>query len=669
MKKTVNKWLLLFASIFLMMTVACSNSAGGGDGNDNGGDSGETPVTKPLPTSDAPTVINDDTYIGIKIQVKSSDIPAGAYVREIYVNDKQVGGNAFDTHDDGSITISKFVTATEWGYPFVKAGKTYNVYIKYLDKSYNGIQQTKPVTITATKGLGELYCPNAAHRIEKNILKFTKGTPHVLYGDGTNIGEYPNRVTNSKPSYVLNIYKADDWSYQTWNWLGEGKDFEYNQNFNFAKHLKPGADLTKQYMFNVVCTINDKDYGDYNYFIADTIENKFYIDQNNLPGDSIDITQFIPASADLRGKVLTDTDRSQYITFENTEDSNGNLNGKMYNASHNETTGVYTWEETSISYKNGILNSDEESMTLLRDGMDNYCGFAACTKISGEGIYGTYQLPAGASLTLTNDGKYSFIGGQGNFTAESGIINFKDGPAKHYFALYDGKTIHLAVFFYEIIPALPNPLPDPTTSSNNGTSPSESFVNISEATPENKDLMGKFLHYSEYVKEHIDNSENYTTEERDIYLAFGTDNSTGTLSVNMTSYNKEHTKICEQKTYSYKNGLLTPSTSSSSTSSSSSYRIFHVMNKFYINPYGGELDRSSGEGLNSSFSIADLTITLTDKGEYTYSSGGHSITGQYTNTYGVITLKNELQGDGQMLYDGQKLYMLKELIEASSLPK
>lgn len=228
------------------------------------------------------------------------------------------------------------------------------------------------------------------------------------------------------------------------------------------------------------------------------------------------------------------------------------------------------------------------------------------------------------------------------------------------------KNLYVSWYYYIEIDALPNPLPDPTTSSNNGTSPSESFVNISEATPENKDLMGKFLHYSEYVKEHIDNSENYTTEERDIYLAFGTDNSTGTLSVNMTSYNKEHTKICEQKTYSYKNGLLTLTPS---TSSSSVYRIFHVMNKFYINPYGVELNRISGEDLNSSFSIADLTITLTDKGEYTYSSGGHSITGKYTNTYGVITLKNELQGDGQMLYDGQKLYMLQELIEASSLPK
>jgi hypothetical protein len=132
----------------------------------------------------------------------------------------------------------------------------------------------------------------------------------------------------------------------------------------------------------------------------------------------------------------------------------------------------------------------------------------------------------------------------------------------------------------------------------------------------------------------------------------------------MIPYNKEHTTIYEQKTYSYKDGIL----ESSTDDSQNDYRIFRVMNKFFLNPYGGELNRISGEGLNSSFSIADLIITLTDKGEYTYSSGGQSITGKYTNTYGVITLKNELQGDGQMLYDGQKLYMVKELNEADGLP-
>ena len=448
MKKTVNKWLLLFASIFLMTAVACSNSAGGGDGNDNGGDSGETPVTKPLPTSDAPTVINDDTYIGIKIQVKSSDIPAGAYVREIYVNGKQVGGNAFDTHDDGSITISKFVTATEWGYPFVKAGKTYNVYIKYLDKSYNGIQQTKPVTITATKGLGELYCPNAAHRIEKNILKFTKGTPHVLYGDGTNIGEYPNRVTNSKPSYVLNIYKADDWSYQTWNWLGEGKDFEYNQNFNFAKHLKPGADLTKQYMFNVVCTINDKDYGDYNYFIADTLENKFYIDQGNLPKDSMDITQYFPSIDDLKGKVLQQASKLQYIEFDSAVDSEGKLSGTMHactiktKVSGSSTTTSYEWNTIPVSYMKGNLTTEERNWTLLKDnsnGTNLYCTLSPATRLSGEGIYGTFVLTNGITVTLDKNGTYSTSSTKGYYEFEDGIISFKDGIFQGTIAIYDGK--------------------------------------------------------------------------------------------------------------------------------------------------------------------------------------------------------------------------------------
>ena len=143
MKKPVNKWLLLFASIFLMMAVACSNSTGGGDNKDKGGDTGDTPETPQIPIADPPTVINDDTYNGIKIQLEKSDIPAGTYVREIYVNGKQAGSNGFSTKDDGSIEVSKYVTATEWGYPFVTAGKKYEVFVKYLDKDYHGLKQTE----------------------------------------------------------------------------------------------------------------------------------------------------------------------------------------------------------------------------------------------------------------------------------------------------------------------------------------------------------------------------------------------------------------------------------------------------------------------------------------------------------------------------------------------
>lgn len=684
MKKTVNKWLLLFASIFLMMAVACSNSSGGSSSEDSGNDTPQetpapgnphstpgTPGTTTIPVGQAPDAITDDSYVGIKIKIK--DIPTGTYARRIYVNDKVVS-EVFSYGDNGNLTINQYANQTEWGYPFVESNKNYKIVVEFIGSNYQTLQKSIPLTITAKKGLGELKCPNAEWIVEDNILKFKKGAPVIYYGTNTNIKEYSNK--KSGPSYAIQVF-SDGWADNQYFFFG-GEDLSQN-TFDFARNLKKELVTDNKLLLRVWAGIEDKAYGSYVYRIA--YDESFYLDLDKFPKDIFDITQYIPSNDDLKGKVLQEISKSQYIEFASAEDSKGYLPATMYacsvkpsGSSSGGTTTSYEWHETNFFYKDGKLDFGETSLTLIGDGPGLYCALAPATRVSGEGIYGTFNV-WGNSISLSEDGTYSTSGTKGYYEFEDGIISFKDGILQGNIAIYDGKTFYFGMFFYTAIDKLPDPLPDPVESSD-PTSPASGTatnvdetgvpcVNVSSAIPETKDLMKKVLHYSDYVKVSNEDSSSYETKTCDIYLAFGTDNSTGTLSVSMTTYITGHTEIYEEKTYSYKDGILTPSTSSPYVD-----RIFHVMNKFFLNPYGVELNRisGSGKGLNSSFSTKDLTITLTDKGEYTYSSGGKSINGAYTTTNGIITLKNEINGDGQMLYDGQKLYMVKELNEASSLP-
>lgn len=657
MKKTVNKWLLLFASIFLMMTVACSNAAGGGsdskDDKDKGNGTEQGTDDEPeIQSGEAPEIIEDDDYVGIKIKI-TAEIPKDAAVREIYVNGKQAGGNGFDTKDDGSISISKYVTATEWGYPFVTAGKKYEVFVKYLDKDYHGLKQTEKITITAKKGLGELKCPNAENKIEKNVLKFPKGSPRVYYGDNISVADYPNLADNSKPGYVLNIYGAD-WSYQTWNWLGEGKDFEYNQNFNFAKHLKEDADLTKEYMFNVVCSFTDKNYGDYTYFIAETTENKFNIDQDYLPKDSLDITQYFPSIDDLKGKVLQETpSKSQYIEFSSEVDSEGKLPGTL----HTYSEGKQSWNDISILYKDGTITNNGKGFPLISDGPGLYCALYSGIRVAGEGRYGTFQFEGDAPLTLSENGTYSVAGKEGGtYTFDDGIINFKDGSLNDHIAIYDGKTIHLILYFFMTIDELPNPLPNPINSSTAVDEVGAPYAKISEVTPQNKDLWTKIFHFTSSSDEGL----------RDLFFEFANEDSDtyGSLNVSMYPYgintNGEYTGPYGtgpygQNTYTYNAGTLAPLTSNYT----SSYLIFHVNKKYYASPDGVKFERveDSGTGLYCTFSYQGITLSLNSKGEYSWSNGTLSYYGKYTNKNGIITLENDSEGNQDFLYDAEYLYL------------
>ena len=433
MKKTKNKLLLIFTSLFVLITAACSHNL------------------------TSPTETDDDTYAGIKIKI--SDIPANAAVRNILINDKQVASNGFTTDADGNVIVSKYVKMTEWGYPFVDAGKTYKVVVSFQDKDYKTIQTSEPVTITAKKGLGELYCPNQEYNIENNILKFPKGSPLVYYGNSKNIGEYPDRVTDEQPSYTLYIYR-EDWRFQSWNQLGQGINFEYKNNFNFADHLEDKADLTKQYMFNFICSINDKTYGGYDYFIASTSDGKFKLEDKKTQTAKVDLSQFVPSNNQLKNKILKyslNDINEVFLVFSNNENSEGELTGYMrFYYIQNNKYSILT--EMPISYKNGEIKMHDDVYPFLYSAEANW--YFICQtfpRITGEDLFSLFGDVHQSTIEITDAEKFILtvyeknseneyiISNQydGTYTIDNGIISFNVSNIATLKGLYDGNTLYL----------------------------------------------------------------------------------------------------------------------------------------------------------------------------------------------------------------------------------
>ena len=669
MKKTVNKWLLLFASIFLMTAVACSNSTGGGDNKDKGSDTGDTPETPQIPIADPPTVINDDTYNGIKIRI--ADIPTETYARRIYVNDR-VAGEDFSYGDNGALITNQYAKKSEWGYPFVQADKSYKIVVEFIGADYQTIKKTEPLNITAKKGLGELKCPNAEYVVEDNILKFKKGAPVIYYGNNTNIKEYSNK--KSGPSYAIQVF-SDGWADNQYFWFG-GEDLSQN-TFDFARNLKKELVTDNKLLLRVWAGIEDKDYGGYVYQIA--YDKHFYLDLDKFPKDFFDITQYIPSNDDLKGKVLQEVSKSQYIEFASAEDSKGYLPATMYacsvktsGSSSGGTTTSYEWHETKFFYKDGKLDFGETDLTLIGDGPGLYCALAPATRVSGEGIYGTFNV-WGNTISLSEDGTYSTSGTKGYYEFEDGIICFKDGILQGNIAIYDGKTFYLGMFFYTAIDKLPAPLPDPAGFSNS-TSPSTNvdetgapYAKLSEVTPTNSDLSGKIFHFS----------TNSKAGPRDLFFQFESEGNDPYSPLNVTMYpygiesNGEYDGPYGQTTYSYSKGTLSSSTSTSGAVASA-YQIFRVNKKYYVSPNGSSFKRieNTGKGLYCSFYISGATLSLSKEGKYTLSitENNNETTGTYTNTNGVITLENKNSGNQELLYDGDSLYLLIDFIQADSLP-
>lgn len=643
-----------------MMTVACSNAAGGGsdskDDKDKGNGTEQGTDDEPeIQSGEAPEIIEDDNYVGIKIKI--TDIPTETYARRIYVNDR-VAGEDFSYGDNGALITNQYAKKSEWGYPFVQADKSYKIVVEFIGADYQTIKRTAPLKITAKKGLGDLVCPNAEYVVEDNILKFKKGAPVIYYGNNTNIKEYSNK--KSGPSYAIQVF-SDGWADNQYFFFG-GEDLSQN-TFDFAKNLKKELVTDNKLLLRVWAGLEDKDYGGYVYQIA--YDKPFYLELDKFPKDIFDITQYFPSIDDLKGKVLQETpSKSQYIEFSSEVDSEGKLPGTL----HTYSEGKQSWKDISILYKDGTITNNGKGFPLISDGPGLYCALYSGIRVAGEGRYGTFQFEGDAPLTLSENGTYSVAGKEGGtYTFDDGIINFKDGSLNDHIAIYDGKTIHLILYFFMTIDELPNPLPNPINSSTAVDEVGAPYAKISEVTPQNKDLWTKIFHFTSSSDEGL----------RDLFFEFANEDSDtyGSLNVSMYPYgintNGEYTGPYGtgpygQNTYTYNAGTLAPLTSNYT----SSYLIFHVNKKYYASPDGVKFERveDSGTGLYCTFSYQGITLSLNSKGEYSWSNGTLSYYGKYTNKNGIITLENDSEGNQDFLYDAEYLYLLIEFIPAKSLP-
>ena len=461
MKKTANKWLLLFASIFLMTAVACSNSAGGGDGNNDTPETPETPA---------------ETFKGIKIQIPASSIPADAMVREVYVNDEKVSSDSNNSH----------VRDTEWGYPFVDAGKSYEVYAKYINSSWETVLTTETVTIQAESGLGETKCPNKACSVTNNTLQFANAP--VVYFGNTNIASYTNLKSGTEPEYIVEVF-TDNWVWQYNACLGRGANFSYTTGHNFAQQLPPDFDSNQPIIFELYCKIEDKTYGNYRQYICKTSDRTVTLNVTPAEGvltgtETFNASNLIPSVDDLKDKKFYDVksikinDREgvlrTYYEFNGDSNTDGQRQGIaykqfFYNDVTPETPASSNESQEDIYYKasEGTIkdNSGSRGILITKIGNDFYkIDDEPLRKISGIGLNAQVYLEYRSSsyvmqetMSFSSDGTIiasmslkdiatdeiiqtqSF---EGTFTDNNGFITITLPGQDPILALYTGDEIY-----------------------------------------------------------------------------------------------------------------------------------------------------------------------------------------------------------------------------------
>lgn len=202
--------------------------------------------------------INND-YEGIKIGIKN--IPENAAIRRIYINGKLSADLGLE---NGEI-VKDYIFKTEFGYPYTTNGKSYEIYVQYLDKNYQTIETSPTITITATSGLGDFELTNEPkYTIENNILTFAP-EPEIKIGSSD-----PRTDDNWNEYYILEL-ETTDWNYQSWNYLGASCN-----NFDFNNAVKTGYE-NSDLMFTLYYLIKNSDFGgDYRLVIYDYEDTKSF---------------------------------------------------------------------------------------------------------------------------------------------------------------------------------------------------------------------------------------------------------------------------------------------------------------------------------------------------------------------------------------------------------
>lgn len=207
--------------------------------------------------------IKDSSFNGIKIGI--ANIPNNNYRRSVYVNGQEVGIDSVENP-------SKYKKI--WAFPFTEPGKTYEIYVRYSDKDYNGLGESDPISITAESGEGEFkVLNNPEFYIQNNILKWNR-EPVIQIGDGNYIRQDNNwseyyfiEIQSTKKKDDTPTGNHDSWNYQSWNWLGAS----CNTNFNFKEKVKDEVlnGIRYDLCFRLRYNYNALSYGDFCLTIVD----------------------------------------------------------------------------------------------------------------------------------------------------------------------------------------------------------------------------------------------------------------------------------------------------------------------------------------------------------------------------------------------------------------
>lgn len=121
------------------------------------------------------SVNNSGNEIGLHVNIDTSLIPEGATSRKFYLDGLYIS------------STDKRVNESEWVYPFVTAGKTYNLKVEF---NGNGVNKSSELSITPTSGLGDYYFDNTDHTIVNNVLIFDQ-QPVLKTTNGNEISTVP----------------------------------------------------------------------------------------------------------------------------------------------------------------------------------------------------------------------------------------------------------------------------------------------------------------------------------------------------------------------------------------------------------------------------------------------------------------------------------------------
>jgi len=228
--------------------------------------------------NDFVTISEDTSLSGNGIKLKIAKIPSNAASRKVYVNGNQVGDLGLKWENDVSSIDTARIFRTDYIYPYVEAGKTYKVQVRYYNINDGEIEASNELSVTPTSGAGELY-------FEINGVKnprFDKSTmisdnkliinPVVKYGSNNEIdmtvGEWNDsgRMNNWERYYLLEV-NTTNWNYQSWNHV-----YPTVNGFDFAGKTEDGKeDIVKNksedLQFYLWFVIGDNDYGTYRYTI------------------------------------------------------------------------------------------------------------------------------------------------------------------------------------------------------------------------------------------------------------------------------------------------------------------------------------------------------------------------------------------------------------------